>query len=196
MKVKLSLENVVYAKLTLNDNADPTFGTVKSWPGAVSLLLDQQGESVEFWADGLIYYMATGNSGYSGDLESALVPDDFKITHLQEYVDTAGNIVEDADKEGEPFALGFRIIGDKDNRPTWMYYCTASRPAVGSSTRTGTPEVKTESLTITSRPLKFPSISRKLIKITPQGTATAAAKEAFLDSVVAPLAPATQGGGT
>lgn len=196
MRVKLGLKDVVYCEVTISDNADPTFGTVKSWPGAVSLSLDQQGEDVEFWADDIVYYMTTGNSGYSGDLESALVPDDFRLAHLQEYVDAAGNLIEDADKDGKPFALGFRIVGDRDNRPVWLYYCTAARPAVGSSTKTGTPEVKTETLTITSRPIKFSSINRSVIKATPIATATAATKAAYLDSVVAPQAPATQGGGT
>jgi phi13 family phage major tail protein len=193
MKVKLGLKNVVYSKVTITDGVDPTFGTVKSWPGAVNLNLEVQGENYSFWADDGPYYERNGNAGYSGDLESALVPDDFKLNHLGYYEDVNGSIIEDPDLDGDPFALGYIISGDRDNRPVWLYNCIASRPASGGGTKTENTEVKTETCTITARPVDFPSLNRRAAKGYPGPNTTAAYKASYLDQVTPPAAAKAQG---
>jgi hypothetical protein len=77
-KVKFGIKNAHYAVATIANDGSATYGTVKPLPGAVSLSLEAQGENTPFYADDIVYYMAAANSGYSGDLELARVPDDFK----------------------------------------------------------------------------------------------------------------------
>lgn len=72
-KVQFNLKNVHYAPMT--DTTTPAWDTPVPVPGAVSLALEQQGSVSPFHADGIVYYQSASNSGYSGDLEMALFPD-------------------------------------------------------------------------------------------------------------------------
>ena len=55
-----------------------TYDAPIKMPGAVSLSLEQQGELSPFYADGIKYYVAASNGGYQGDLEMALITDEFR----------------------------------------------------------------------------------------------------------------------
>ena len=77
-KVKFGLNKVHYAKiLSFDDEGVPTFAEPVRIPGAVSLSIDAEGEASNFYADDGVYYVLNNNSGYTGDLEIALVPLDF-----------------------------------------------------------------------------------------------------------------------
>ncbi len=57
--------------------------------------------------------MTSANNGYSGDLEIALLPDNFRKDILMETEDANGVMVEDSNVETEHFALLFEFSGDK-----------------------------------------------------------------------------------
>ena len=77
-KVKFGLNKVHYAKITSYDEEGvPTFAKPVRIPGAVSLSIDAEGEASNFYADDGVYYVINNNSGYTGDLEIALVPLEF-----------------------------------------------------------------------------------------------------------------------
>lgn len=57
---------------------DSNYDTPIKLPGAVSLSLEQQGELTPFYADGIKYYVATSNGGYQGELEAAMITDEFR----------------------------------------------------------------------------------------------------------------------
>ena len=76
-KVQYGLKNVHYATVTVGTNT-VTYGTPVAWPGAVSLSLSAEGDTNDFYADNIQYFTSIANNGYSGDFESAMIPDSFK----------------------------------------------------------------------------------------------------------------------
>lgn len=163
-KVKFGIKNCHYAVGTVADNGSITYDTPVALPGAVSLSLEPQGENTPFYADNIVYYMGSANSGYQGDLELALVPDAFKKDVLGFKEDGNGILYEDAGAEVVHFALTFEFSGDKHARRHVMYNCTATRPTVGSTTNNESKEPQTESITITATSAYIPALDADVPK--------------------------------
>ena len=153
-KVKFGLNKVHYAKiLSFDDEGVPTFAEPVRIPGAVSLSIDAEGEASNFYADDGVYYVLNNNSGYTGDLEIALVPLDFATDILGEKLDTNGVLTENNTAEVSQFALLFEFSGDKNKIRHCLFCCSASRPATESSTIEAEKEVKTETLSLNATAL-------------------------------------------
>ena len=145
-KVKYNLKNVHYAVATTGGYSTPV-----AISGAVNLTLDPQGDDYIFYADGMRYFEYHTNNGYSGSLEMALIPEDFKTAILGEY-STGGKVFELDDVQVVNFALGFQIDGDDKDNLFWFYHCSASRPTVAGQTKEESIEVNTETLNISNSP--------------------------------------------
>ena len=179
-KVKYNLRNVYFALLTIT-NGTATFGTPVAMPGAVSLSLEPNGEPSIFYADGFAYYTVSNNQGYEGDLELALIPEEFRTQILKEAMDGNAVLVEDATVETAPFALLFEFDGDKHKIRHVLYNCTASRPSIESATKEEDIEVKTEKLTIKAAPLEG-----GYVKARTSDTTNATAYNSWFSSVYMP----------
>lgn len=153
-KVKYGLKNVHYAVVTEGAEGAITYGTPKHIPGAVNLSLSAAGENVAFYADDSLYYEENTNNGYTGTLEMALIPDDFRVDVLGDIQDANGAIVENADAKPKRFALLFEFDGDVKKVRHVSYNVLASRPDVASTTKTQTKDPQTETMNITARPAK------------------------------------------
>ncbi len=152
-KVKYNICNVHYAKITKDDSGNVTFGTPVAIPGARSISLSPVGEPEIFYCDGVQYYSVNNNQGYDGDLELALIPEDFRKDILMEEADSNNVLIENSNSETGSFALLFEFDGDIKKIKHLLYNCSASRPSIESSTNEESKEVKTETLTIKARPL-------------------------------------------
>ena len=152
-KVKFNIRNVYYAKLTINEDGTYSYGIPVPMPGAVSLSMDPNGEPSVFYADGYAYYTISNNQGYEGDLEVAIVPDEFHKEILKESLDANNVLVEDATSEVEKFALLFEFDGDINKIRHVLYSCTAARPKIEAETNEEEIKVKTETLSIKASPL-------------------------------------------
>lgn len=169
-KVKYNLKNVHYAVATTGGYSTPV-----AVSGAVNLTLDPQGEDYVFYADGLRYFEYHTNNGYSGSLEMALIPEDFKKDVLGEVV-TSGKVFELDDVQIVNFALGFQIDGDANDNFFWFYNCSASRPTVAGQTKEEGIEVQTETLNISNSPDPRITISGKHpVKVRNASTSTTTA---------------------
>ncbi len=152
-KVKFGLKSVYAALLIEDEDGSISWDTPFAIPGAVSLSLDPEGETSPFYADDIIYYQSTSNSGYSGDLEVALIPDEFREKILKEEKGTDGVYVENANVEPAEFALMFEFNGDKKATRHVLYRCSCTRPNVSGQTVEDTKEPTTDTMTITAMPL-------------------------------------------
>ena len=138
-KVKYNLKNAHYAMLQTSEEGVVSFGTPVALPGAVSISLDANGEPENFYAD--------------GDLELAKIPEDFRVSALNETLDDNKVLIEDANSELNRFALLFEFDGDVKHIRHVLYNCSASRPGIEGKTNEESREVQTETLTIKATPL-------------------------------------------
>ena len=169
-KVKYNLKNAHYALLTVAEDGTPTYGTPVSLPGSVSLSLDANGETENFYADGIAYYVINNNMGYEGDLELALIPESFRTDVLNEKLDSKGVLIENSEVELASFALLFEFDGDQKHIRHIMYNCSASRPGIEGKTNEDSKEVQTETLTIKSTPLSSGLVKAKTGNTTDETT--------------------------
>ena len=189
-KVKFGLKNCHYAKATFDEDGNVTYDKPVRMPGAVSLSLDPEGENANFYADDVVFYVINNNSGYSGDLELALIPDSFTKDILHEEEDANGVMAENNTVSYERFALLFEFDGDVKQIRHVLYNCTAARPTIESSTTEDEIEVQTETLSITASPL-----SGGYVKARTSDTTSEAAYNAWYESVYIPNGTAQTGGG-
>lgn len=159
-KVKFGLSNVHYVKITgVSEDGTPTYAEPVKIPGAVSLSIDPNGESENFYADNCVYYVINNNSGYEGELEAALIPTEFAKDILGETLDSKGVLTENSSAELAQFALLFEFDGDKKKIRHVLYCCSASRPKSEGATTEDSKEVKTETLSF-----KATALSNGLVK--------------------------------
>ena len=133
-KVHFGICSVYYAIITYGENNAVTYGSPVAMPGARSVNLSAAGDSTDWWADNTAYFAQNANSGYEGDLVLAAIPDSFRTDILGDTLDTKGFYVEKAGATQNEFALLFQFETDEKAVKHCFYRCTASRPAVASST--------------------------------------------------------------
>ena len=163
-KVKYGLSNCYYAVL---DEQQDTYGTPVAIPGAVNLSLDQEGETNNFRADNMNYYVSISNNGYSGDLEIALIPDSFMTDVMGEVKEqTSGLQYELCDAKPKAFAFLFQFEGDVHAVRHVLYNCKATRPTIAGQTTEQTIEPVTEtiSLTAVAKMMTIDNVKKPVVK--------------------------------
>lgn len=160
-KVKFGLKNVVVFPITEDTAERLTYGSAIKISGAVSLSIKASGDSNEFYADDTIYFSEFSNNGYEGDLEVALIPEDFEIGILGYAKDKNGAISESTAIKAKNYALAFEIDGDSKKTRHLLYKCNSSRPDLEGETKKEKTEPKTDKLSIKA----MPTLKDGLIKI-------------------------------
>lgn len=163
-KIKYGLKAVKYAVATIASNGSATYGTVKDLPGAVSISLAAQGEMTPFYADNIVYWVASANNGYEGDLELAKVPEDFLKDVLGYAVGGNSLVYEDAAAQPKHFALLFQFEGDATAKRHVLYNCVAGRPDLASQTKGESIEPQTETLAITATSVYNAALDKDIVK--------------------------------
>lgn len=150
-KILYGIEKCCVAKIT-EENGEITYGTPFEVKGARGLNMDPQGETTKIYADNIVYYIATSNQGYEGDLVLLVTPEEFLTEILGQTKDTNGAIFENADDKQARFALMFEGKGDEKAR-RWVFFdCTATRPSRENNTKEENIEAGEDTLTITMSP--------------------------------------------
>ena len=185
-KVRFGLKNAHYAKATFDEDGNVTYAKPVRLPGAVSISLDPEGENENFYADDIVYYVLNNNAGYEGDLELALIPEEFLKDILHEEEDANGVLTENANNEFERFALLFEFTGDKNAIRHVLYCCSASRPSVEGETKEDEKEVQTEELSIIAS-----ALANGAVKAKTSSNTSKAVYDAWYDAVYEPTIPET-----
>lgn len=159
-KVTFGLRNVHIAFMDTVSETQPAWETPTRISGAVSLTPSPEGESSPFYADDMVYFIATSNNGYTADLTMANLPDEILARMFGWEIDDNGMLVEIADGKPEKFALLGEVQGDARNRRFVYYDVQANRPSKDKQTKTETTTPDTDTLPITISPIE---ISEKLI---------------------------------
>ena len=186
-KVKFGLKNAHYAKATFDEDGNVTYDKPVRLPGAVSLSMDPEGENENFYADDIVYYVINNNSGYEGDLELALIPEEFLKDILHEEEDGNGVLTENANTSFERFALLFEFTGDAKAIRHVLYCCSASRPAMEGETAEDEKEVKTETLSLMAS-----ALANGFVKAKTSSNTSKAVYDAWYDEVYEPQLPAEE----
>lgn len=188
-KVKYGLKNVYYAVATIDASTNTaTYDTPVQWLGAVNLSMDAQGEETKFRADNIDYWIGNSNNGYSGDFESALIPESFKKDVLGYITDGNGVLVEDAGAKTVHFALMFQFEGDEKATRHVLYNVTCGRPSITGATTEESIEPQTETVTFTAIAIHNATLGKDITKAScSESQATQYA--AWTEAVYQPTAP-------
>ena len=151
-KVTFGIKNLHYATFTVNSDGTVSYNTPVAVPGAVNISLDQLGEMINFYADDLLYWAGSENGGYSGSLEIAAVPDQFRIDVFGDTISANGLLVENVEAIPKNVALLFEISGDQRKRRVCLYNCAIQRPGIASQTNSNTKNINTRSMQVTASP--------------------------------------------
>lgn len=160
-KVKFGLSNVhvlfiekydAETKAYTYEKGEDGKDKIRAISGAVDLSLDPQGDNTEFYADDGLFFAQAANTGYSGDLEIARIPDWFRQEALGEIIDDNGVQIEKSDAIIKPFVLFYEIAGDVSKTRFVNYHCTVARPSQKGHTTENTITPATDSMTITAQP--------------------------------------------
>lgn len=150
-KIVFGLSNVHYSVVTETLGEDgyvSSYGPVKPWPGAVNLQLAADGNQKDFYADDIAYVNLVANAGYSGSLESAMIPDDVYTEVLGFKRAQGGGIAEYNDAVTKSIALLYEVKGDASKRRYVFYRVALTRPNEDAETITEDKEPKTQSIDI------------------------------------------------
>ncbi len=180
-KVLFGLSNVHVAKMT----GDNKWEAPVHIPGAVNMSIDPEGDQSVFNADNMAYHTTNTNSGYTGELEMALIPNDILAWMLGWKIDNNGALVEVADGVPTPFALLFNVQGDQRVRSAVFYKLTANRPSDEHSTTEDTAEPETTTLPFTVTPIVYngETVTKSVIE---KSTENAAVYSTFFTKVYMP----------
>ena len=165
-KVKYGLKNVYYAPVTAEDatTGELTYGEPVRWPGAVTLTMDPSGEQEPFYADDVVYFIAGGSEGYSGTLESALVPESFATDILDEEKDSKNVMIEKSGATMKKFALLFEFTADEKAIRHIFYNCAATRGSVASNTKAASKTPITETVNLTASETYCSALDKMIVK--------------------------------
>lgn len=151
-KVTFGIKNLHYALFTTGSDGIITYQTPVPVPGSVSVGLDPIGDTVEFYADDMLYYAGSENSGYQGPLEVANVPDQMRQDIFGDTLSDNGLLSENVDAIPRNAALLFEFKGDEKKRRVCLYNCAFQRASIASQTNTNTKNINTRSMQVTASP--------------------------------------------
>lgn len=120
-KVVFGVSNLHFCTYTVGEGGTVTLGTPYKVPGTVNISLDADSEENTFHADNVTYWSGYSDNGYSGEIENALFPDEFKTQFLNYVALDDGGIAQIKGMQNKPACMMFQIEGDAEGRRGILY---------------------------------------------------------------------------
>lgn len=189
-KVRFGISDVHYCKLTESTSSGTTtytYGAKVAVPGAVSLTLDVEGDTNDFYADNGVYASFDSNNGFSGTLTIADVPESVYTDLLGYYKDTTtGLLTELAEANEVYFGLMCKVSSNEEPIGFKFWKCALSRPAFAANTTTESIDPDTQELSLRVMPINSGTVS--IVK-SHQVLASASDETTFFQSMALPTVP-------
>ena len=190
-KVRFGISDVYYSKMTVatvSGVETVTYASPVAIKGAVSLTLDVEGDTNNFYADNGIYASFDSNNGFTGTLTIADVPESVYTDLLGYYKDsTTSLLTELADATEVYFGLMCNVSSNEDPIGFKLYKCSLSRPSFAANTTTESIDPDTQELALTVMPIKAAS-GVSIVK-SHQVLTSASAETTFFGTMALPTVP-------
>lgn len=182
-RIRYGLKNLYYAIATEGAGGALTYATPIAIPGAKSIALSAAGDSMDEYADDVVWYHSDANQGYSGTLEfeDTAAGDAFQAAVLGLETDTNDVTWESGADQTKEFALlgQFSLAGGTETGKRFaLLRCVISRPEMNGQTKESGITVQTNTVNITA----MPRINDDLVKAT--APSTSAAYDTWFSAVV------------
>lgn len=148
-KVEFGLSQLHICTYTVAADDTVTLGTPYHQKGAISLSVDAETDSNDFYADNVKYWSGFSDNGFSGSIEVAKFDTDFKTQFLGYQTLTDGGVAAIKGTTKPNVAVMFEVAGDVENRRVIMYNCALGAITREFSTIEESKEPVTESIDIT-----------------------------------------------
>lgn len=148
-KVEFGLSQLHVGTYELDDYGDVVLGPAYHQKGAVSLSVDAESDSNDFYADNVKYWSNFSDNGFTGSIEVAKFDRDF-LTQFLGYVQLAdGGIGKVKGAKTPNVYIAFQTEGDSEARRVIMYNCALGAISREYSTTEDSIEPVTESVELT-----------------------------------------------
>lgn len=148
-KVEFGISNLYVGTYSVDPEGTVTLGTPYHQIGAVSLSLDSESESNDFYADNVKFWSGYSDNGFTGSIEVAKFDKDFKTQFLGYVTGTNGGISKIKGANKPNTYVAFQTEGDQEGRRVILYNVALGEINREYSTIEDTKEPITESLDIT-----------------------------------------------
>ena len=148
-KVMFGVSNLHFGEYNVATNGTVTLGTPYALPGTVNISMDAESEENKFFADNTVYWSGYSDNGYSGTIENALFPDEFKTRFMNYETLADGGIAQIKGKQNKPVYFMFQTEGDDKARRGIFYNVSLGQITREYSTTEDTIEPATATLAFT-----------------------------------------------
>lgn len=148
-KVEFGLSNLYVGTYTVAADSTVTLGTPYHQKGAVSLSLDAESDSNDFYADNVKYWSGFSDNGFSGSIEVAKFDTDFKTQFLGYQTLTDGGVAAVKGATKPNVYIAFQTEGDVEGRRVILYNVALGAIGREYSTIEDNKEPVTETIDIT-----------------------------------------------
>lgn len=148
-KVEFGLSNLYIGTYTVAAGGTVTLGTPYHQAGAVSMTLDAESDSNDFYADNVKYWSGFTDNGFTGSIEVAKFDTEFKTSFLGYQALTDGGVAQIKGATKPSVYVCWQAEGDVEARRCIMYGVSLGAIAREFSTIEESKEPVTESIDIT-----------------------------------------------
>lgn len=123
-KVEFGISNLHVGTYSVDSNGTVTLGAPYHQPGAVSLSLDPESDSSDFFADNIKYWSGYSDNGFSGTVKAARFNTEFKTRFLGYAALDGGGIGKVKTAIKPNVYLAFEADGDAEKRRVLLLNAT------------------------------------------------------------------------